>query len=520
MQTLPITERHMLPRWRAFKDALALGELCPQQAPLQPQGIPQSLLQEKLDDWVTNKTLSFATELVEAAIFSSQPEVATNAASFILEAESSASESAKYLANKLLILGQAHDVDPQNIDVSPLSFYFKVAFLKGRVRQNPRNPFAWADLAFYYGNVGLLTQAEKALKIGLALAPESRFLIRSLVRVYTHAGNLDCALALLRSRRLLKIDPWIMSAEIAVADLSDKPSVIITEGLRTLKSNRFHPYHVSELACSIATLEIQNGANKKARKLFSSGMLSPTENSCAQFEWAIKNSVISRPNGIVCEVPGNFEAKSYAKYSGGEWEKSLKYGWMWCLDQPFSIEATSWGSYIASIILSDYRKAIQIAEIGLMANPQSWLLKNNLAFSLAKNGQADSAAKILKNCLHPKDDDNAIATLLATRGLVSYRQGDLASGRAFYEQGIQIFANNEDYRSIFIALTIWVIEEIKNGSKNIESMIEEIKDIARKIPKLPEAQALLSKIDSQLNIGGEVPYPNGRETGESRNSRP
>jgi tetratricopeptide (TPR) repeat protein len=274
--------------------------------------------------------------------------------------------------------------------------------------------------------------------------------------------------------------------------------LIIKDGLGALREGRFHPYHISELSSAIATLELGHGANKKARKLFVEAMKAPTENSSAQFEWAVKNKCISRPEGLVCEVPGNFEARTYIAYAAKDWKTSLKFGWRWCLDQPFSLEAATWGSYIASTTLSEYKVAINIARIGLMANPNSWLLKNNLAFSLAKSDQAIEAAEILDATVVPKDDVEAQATLLATRGLVHFRRNSPEQGRVLYRQALDVFQEEKKLKSKFIALAFWLIEESRVKSDTVAALVAEIEEVSRKVHGAPETNALLEKIKMEL----------------------
>ena len=495
----PIPERHMLPRWRAFKDALRQGELRPQNKPLPPIELPEEVISKRIENWSHSKTLSFAVELVEADLFSKEDLNSRDAANFIIEKNVNSSRSAKLLANRILSNNGESEFFLSEGIVDRENRRKSISFLKNQLKSNPHNPFVWADLAFYYGVVGSLDHAKKALRVALAMAPESRFIARSLTRLLTHSGDIDQALFVLRGRERLRHDPWLMAAEIAVADLAGKKSLAIKDGIATLKSGKYSPFHLSELNSAIATLELSHGANRNSRKLFVSSMNSPTENSCAQFEWAVKNKSISRPEGLICHVPGNFEARSYSAYMDSDWEKALKFGWLWCVDQPFSLDASVWGSYLASTALNKYSDAIKIAKIGLDANPKNWLLENNLAVSLAKSGKALDAKKVLEEISAPKDDVDAKATLLATNGLINFRLGNVETGRDFYQKSIDIFKSHKKHKSTFIALAFWILEESRFKNSFSDILSKDIIEIQKKIGNQPEVGAILSKLNNETN---------------------
>jgi tetratricopeptide (TPR) repeat protein len=501
MLTEPDTERHMLPRWRTFNDALALGELRPHKESPPEASLTITYVEKKLALWKEHQTLSYAIELTEAALFSSEPSLAADAAKYIKDYKPGASQSAMLLADVLLAQHEGKRIsselmEPQIPDDSIIRH--RIAFLKGRTIINPRNPFAWADIAFYYGIQGLIEKAQKSLLVALSFSPESRLITRSLARLYTHSGDHDLALNLIRSRERFISDPWLLAAEIAVADLGGQNSKSIKVGREFLAGQKFHPFHLSELSSAIASIEIKSGASKVARKHFRFSMEAPTENSCAQFEWAIKNKIIPRPDGFYCKAAGNYEANSYTSYSAGDWESSVESAWKWCIDQPFSIESSSWGSYVASVATCNYDMAIQMSRFGLKANPDSWVLKNNLAFSLAKSRRAEEALVVLNGISPPRDDKNALATISATCGLVCFRHGEIKEGREYYQRAIDYFDKVRDKRAAFMAKSFLTIEEIRLKSERVETLLMEIESEKKQLITLPEFEVVFKELGREL----------------------
>jgi Flp pilus assembly protein TadD len=90
------------------------------------------------------------------------------------------------------------------------------------------------------------------------------------------------------------------------------------------------------------------------------------------------------------------------------------------------------GSFVACVLLADYEEAFRIADAGLHANPKEYTLLNNAAVSLAKNGDVQAArdyfSRIDAGSLTPANH----LVWRASAGLLDFRAGDLAGGRANY----------------------------------------------------------------------------------------
>src|SRR5207249_5632885 len=168
----------------------------------------------------------------------------------------------------------------------PLDRYPRIAALRGRLKKDPRQALAWANLALEYASLGLRDKAKRAMNAGLSLAPSNRFLLRSAARLRLHLNEPEEARALLLRQPKTRHDPWLLSAEIAIATVLGKPSRLIRDGREMVEGAEFAPAHLAELASALGTVELLSGKTKAARKLFHRSLEAPTDNSVAQAVWA------------------------------------------------------------------------------------------------------------------------------------------------------------------------------------------------------------------------------------------
>ena len=185
------------------------------------------------------------------------------------------------------------------------------------------NSIGWVDMARHYAMLGQLTHAARAMQNGLILAPNSRFILRSAVRLYVHSQDPERALHTLGQSDVISRDPWLRAAEIAVSGLMEKTPPRLRQTRRALRSGSLDHRHVSELASAVATFEMHAGSNKSARRLFNIALEFPTENSVAQADWAAE-----RIHGISLNkdhflLPRTFEAKAIDHFNKLKWAECL-----------------------------------------------------------------------------------------------------------------------------------------------------------------------------------------------------
>lgn len=116
---------------------------------------------------------------------------------------------------------------------------------------------------------------------------------------------------------------------------------------------------------------------------------------------------------------------------------------------PMIIEVYPDFSFIILSLFRDYKSAIKLLESALKLNLITPLILNNLAVAYIKNGQNKKAAEILKKITSPDP------TLIATKGLLAFRQDDLEKGNEFYRSCIEKI--KPSWKNV--ATQIWLYEQ-------------------------------------------------------------
>jgi tetratricopeptide (TPR) repeat protein len=169
------------------------------------------------------------------------------------------------------------------------------------------------------------------------------------------------------------------------------------------------------------------------------------------------------------EVPKNSPALSYElvareKWASGNFSESLPHVFDWQRDQPFSVQPAIAGSYIASVILQDYRGALSFVREGLNSNPNEFMLLNNYAYTLCRQGNTALAQATLMKAKEQMRHDREIATWHATHGLLLIKTGLIAQGMVEYESSVETFRRQMDDATYALALMFYseAISEISD----------------------------------------------------------
>jgi tetratricopeptide (TPR) repeat protein len=473
-------DRTVIPRLRSFRTTLLLGELDP--AGLDYGGDSESLedeessLESKIVAWNERGTVSFAADLVSAALVLGQPDRAKDAAEFLLSRKSQAPHAARQVAKKILELQPADGRRAvATVEVSlphEKEIYQRIHSVRQQLGNEPRNAILWVELSRVYAFLGLAEKAEHAMDVAVGLGPTNRFILRSASRLYVHVDELGKAHKVLQRAQSTKYDPWLLSAEIAAASAAARTSRFVKTGQRMLLDDSLSPFQKNELASAIATLELSHGKVKSGRNLLRQALLDPTENSVAQAEWALRKRYVE-PLGldlerIKNETPRSFEARAWGHYSSLRWKEALHASFDWVRDQPFSARPVFFGSYVAGSLLEDYRSCERIIEIGLRANPDQPILLNDLAFVYASAGEIDKAEERFRRIDHGEIKDLRLAiAMTATKGLLRFRRGFDVEGRALYRAAIENAKKHRLHRATAIASIYLAREEVL--SKSVEA---------------------------------------------------
>jgi tetratricopeptide (TPR) repeat protein len=430
--------------------------------------------------WIENPRTSTAVDVVAEALILKDFESseAIKAAKYILRKGSSSSPLIRQLADHFLgkietplsILREPEeipDTDSQRIEI---------ARLKRSVRNYPVNPIAWSDLSLSYATVGQADKAKMAMNVAMSLAKSNRFVLRSASRCFLHFEEPDRAVDILNKSGLCAIDPWIASAEIAIAESKGLKSKCISKAKDLIEDDNLTPFSRGELAASLGTMEIKSGSIRRAKKIMRKAIIDPTENALAQVEWASSIHDIDFNDMIELRksVPASYEATAVHTYYSKEFAESLKASKKWGRFQFLSSRPIIHSTFIASSMLNDDLGAIDIFDNALPVQKESPLAINNYAFALARVGRTGEAEDKVRECINRASREEELA-LTATTGLICFREGNVGGGRRLYNIAVNGFELLKNYRSAAIAEYYWAVEEKRIKSENAENKIRAAK---------------------------------------------
>jgi tetratricopeptide (TPR) repeat protein len=472
-------QRRMVPRWRNSRAATKLKET----QPLQAKQPPGNRHVEKVDEsfeklkqaWEEHRGMAYANDLVAAAIIHRKTDGVQDAAEYVLANERRTTRHAVRLAQRLLG-GRSDEAQPT---IFPLhnQAALHINQLRRNLRHHPDNPIGWTDLARQYIILGEHKKAERAMQVAIGLAPNHRFILRAASRLFHVLGDLDHALQLLRKSEVSQIDPWLIAAEIAISRVAGRTPRFTRRGKILLDSERYSPFHTSELAASLASLDFEHGSDRQARKKFQLALREPTENTIAQATWAHRHHLAINVAFEHLHKPSVNEARAWSHYEAQEWEPAIKSARDWLEDEPFSSRSAIFGGHVASVALEDNTTAIEFLETGLVSNPFEFSLLNNLAFCLATANRVDEAITRFKQIQHEKLNFENLITYTATSGLIEYRLGRSDIGRKLYSAALAKARTLDDKQLLFNALCFFAREERRVHGSLLSSLLKEIEEL-------------------------------------------
>jgi len=424
---------------------------------------------EKIRRWHEDRDIVAAAELVVGAVVTGVRDSLEDAARMVMAADVPQLTTLKMLAARVMA-AEGIEVDPT--DGEPFSDLTKqdavqslrrrARALKARLRRDPRNALAWTDLAFMFETLGQRLKADRAMRAAMATAPHNRHVLRSAVRLRVHHDELEHAFDVLKRTPATRSDPWLMAADVAVASAMAKPPHFIGVARDMLRSRNLPPFHTSELASAIGTLELYDGRLTRARRFLKDSLVDPTENSLAQASWLTRESsqlqLESAPDPLSIS---SAEGRAWVFKRNGRWSDSVRAATTWLIEQPFSSRPAIFGSYVAATAEGDLARTEAFARLGLVANPGNFTLLNNLAYARAKLGFASEASAILRKVDRARLTARENAVCRATEGLVAFRTGDPERGSALYVNALELITNLRDGKLRALALLNFAIESVR-----------------------------------------------------------
>lgn len=427
-------ERLLLPEWSRSINALKTFEV------KSLKKISIESLTDNTDlayeEFNANNKLGLAIELLNTAFIENREAEARFAAKYIVQGYDLPPQ---ILSLAKAVLGSKNTVVENIIEDNGILITSTRAWLKN----NPRDALSWVDLARAYISIGKTESAEKAMLVGLNLLPNHRWLVRVASRFFVNLQQNDRAHHILLAQPELKNDPWLLSAEIAVAESYERPLKNITQARGLILNTNMDISHLTELESSLATVELAGGAVKKAKKLFVSSLRKPNDNSLAQAKWAERNANINELVGrdVLANHSGAYEAKLWEEYYNYNIKGALECGLKWFDEEPYTVQPAIMVTYLASI-MDDYLLCSEISKRGLSIDRSNETLILNKIFSDAcmlsldnirsDKNKIDAMIISARNLVKDGGDD-IISHAYANLGLIHYKLGDYNIGREYYD---------------------------------------------------------------------------------------
>ena len=500
--------RLIIPRWREYRRDFLSSEHLPQQSIRLPglyfREDPDFIA--KSEEWQLTKSVPAAIELVNAANSLGLPNEAKDAARFLKNQLNIPPQLFKIIKSVLGEPVEETDDSPEDI---PLQTFFKYVgkklnHIRKRLIDYPDNPLLWLELARLHSILGNNLKAERSLLVGHTLSNGvNRAITRAFSRFFYHIGERDKAHEIVRKSPLIRTDPWIIAAEISYAIKRKRFSPNIKKGIELIDSKNCASFEISELASMIGTIELYNGATKKAKKFVQKSLEAPNDNSLAQAEWISRQIDHIGFNIWLEKVDFAFEAKAHEFLYKKKYKESLKEGFNWVIDQPFSKRAVQFSSYTACALLNDHKSAIDICHFGLRSNPENFEIINNLVYAYALDNQISNAKRWLaKLILFAKEEKHKIF-IYANEGLISFREKNAELGRTHYNNALQLAEKLKEHNLKQSAEINFLREEYLNNTLSKEKAMSIIKSIQKDKHLLQvndEIQAVLNEINNHINM--------------------
>lgn len=477
--------RSLVPRWRRSGGILHRWELRSSPLGEKPRG-RDNPVHDLVKKWLEAPGIHTALEAVQAALVFGDTVAAFGPSEYLLRSDSGATDAVKSIARAVryppFIGASAAGSMPAAGSGLGNLINADIRALKLRVRDAPRDCLSWSDLALLYATIGQTKKAERAMEAGIASANGNRLVIRAACRLWLHLQKKNESLALIRRQELVRSDPWLLSAELAIATALGRTPRFVKEAKAVLGSLGDFPGFITELAGAVGQVELASGSSfKNAKKHLKQSLVAPNENTIAQAVWLQRQNskAVTLPNNLLSR-PGTFEANTMHAVEHGRWDIAQKFVSQWASDEPFSVRPFQMGSFLGLTVNEDLQFATEITRAGLTANPTDLMMRNNLVVAEALQGNLKAAHELLSHIPRSLDDVRLNCIVTATRGLVEFCAGNPDQGRSYYLTALHgMLSHPQLDREAAILVAYYLEQEAANGDVALATGLLELMDFKK-----------------------------------------
>ena len=499
--------RHVVPNFRQLTDTVLLGEVNSAGTAVL-ESVPIDF-RSRISEWDAERSTGLAADIVSAALVSGESDqpVIDEATDFIFAHPDMCSSSLIGAARRVRY-GDA-SMRPPTVQLPRLTtflernsrenIYRTIHVLKNAVSRFGGDPILFAELARCYMVVGNEERARRNIAIALSLSSGNRYVLRSAARLYAHFDDAERGFHLLRRHPLSRHDPWVASAELAMAGLVGKSHMVMKDAHRMLSSGRFSPFSLTELHAGVGSVELLRGDRRKSKRRFRAALQEPNDNSLAQVEWGLSEERLFDVDLSSYNVSRNYEALALEAFSQQNWTSVLDHCESWLMDQPFANGPAMMASHVASVVLDDFKAAQLFCEASRLACPNDPQVANNYAYALALDNQPTKAFRVLEqHRLSAVEDSRTRVCLTATRGLACFRAGRFEEGREWYRSAVDAAKGVGDRNYLQTAILNYIHEELIAEQQLPAFFADEIRDLQID-PRAATTQVLKEKVVARLD---------------------
>lgn len=473
--------RRVVPRWRPSWVTATTAE-----ARSTLQSVQSDATRQKVDQEVSHKVMELeslrsvpvAAELMFLASTAGNEAAAKQAAQVILaSSEQIGSRQLVRSAHQVL-----HGASAERVEAASKDF---VKHARSLLSIDYRNPVLLMDTARELAAMRKDKAALRYVRAAVAMAPNSRFVLRAAARYYLHIGEHETAHDLLRRSPLLGSDPWVQASEIAVATVRGKTSTLAKQTIRTLSEAKQVGAEVTELASAVGTVELLSGSDKKAKILFKHALSHPNDNSLAQAEWAAtKLKLVVDHHALL--TPMSYEANSHNAYRHQEIAAAIDHAVLWAKDEPFASRPMDAQCYLMSLA-GRYAEALAAAKVAHDLDGDDIGPALNLLFAQIQAGDLDEAMEgFLRIGRHP-DIKRHATHYLANGGALAYAMGHFDQARHLYQRAIKSARTRGEPHSEGLARAFFARISTHAGDPQALAIVKEAAEI---VPRLPSIGAI------------------------------
>ena len=474
---LLMDSRQLIPRWHTSRKSMKLQFPFLKNVPM-INTFDDIFLEEDRRRWQHEKSILTATELYSYLFICGKYE------------DKDYKDTLRYLldhyeklprATQNIVSTTARQVDKSDTyTTKPAEIHVIIRKLKNIVKIFPSDAMTWVDIAFYYTLLGEISKAEKCFKVAFDINKDNSFISRSYARFLVHLNQPEKALHILRKSSQFRFNPLVASAAISIGNTFDIRGNDIAIGRKLLDNYDGEPSFSSDLLACIATLEIKNGNNKKAKKLFYQALENPSENSISQYNWVFHKHNFKLDTFDIRKF-GSIESSVNDAYVNQQYEKCRQHLLELHSFQPFSDAPVADAGYISLIALNDPEFILNMSlDRGPKIHMPFTELNNLVVAKILTNNFSDIDLdfRILarKSITEEKIDHGVY---LATSGLFFIKIGEVAKGCQLYESAIAHFKSINSKRAAAVAEHFYSLQIKENNPQRYNELRKSVSSYAK-----------------------------------------